>query len=97
MTNTPLALLTKTRHEIEHEERRPQNNERKEHNTQHLGSLLLQSYNPTMPGRRPGQVRRPRKGRRSRRLLLVGPRGPRPGDSALPPHHQLGPGACVGG
>lgn len=43
-----LAVGTYGRHQVQHEERRPQNHEREEHHTQHLGRLLLQSDDPAV-------------------------------------------------
>lgn len=45
-----LAIGAHGRHQVQHEERRPQDHEGEEHHAQHLGRLLLQSDDPTVTG-----------------------------------------------
>lgn len=45
-----LAVGTHGRHQVQHEERRPQDHEGEEHHAQHLGRLLLQSDDPAVAG-----------------------------------------------
>lgn len=46
--NATFAIGTHSRHQIQHEERRPQDHEREEHHAEDLSRLLLQSDDSTV-------------------------------------------------
>lgn len=45
-----LAVGAQGRHQVQHEERRPQDHEREEHHAEDLGRLLLQPDDPAVAG-----------------------------------------------
>lgn len=48
--DTTLAIGTDRRHQVQDEERRPQDYEREEHHPKHLGRLLLEPDDPAVAG-----------------------------------------------